>query len=170
MSRITGFLSAFAVAALLPAVAFADPAAQMTGLFVQSCVAYVGNPPALRSWAARNHLTPVPDNVRIAFLHNAAGQVFDGSAPEAKLALISADSGLCSVATDKAQPDALTQALETGLQRAGLQYRLVIQRNDPTTPAIHDKEYLATKDGKGWRIQLATVNGGGRAMLTAGPE
>ncbi|MEA2775515.1 MAG: hypothetical protein QOF90_921, partial [Acetobacteraceae bacterium] len=38
--------------------------------------------------------------------------------------------------------------------------------------SIHDSEYLAAKDKRGWRIVAATVKGdkGGEAMLTAAPE
>jgi hypothetical protein len=168
MKRLAAFL-AFSTL-VLPGIAHATPAEQMSGLFVQSCIAFVGNPPALRQWAAQNKLAPIPANVSAAFLHGSPGQVFDGSAPDTKLALISGDNGLCSVATDTLMPDDLTRALEAGLQRAGLQYRLVIERDDKTTPSIHDREYLATKGGKGWRILEATIKGGGQAMLTSGPE
>ena len=164
---------ALVLAALtLPAAAQAQPVAQLVGLFIQGCVAFAGNAPDLREWANRNGLPQAPDPVRRAFLHNTSGQVFDGSTPDAKLALISADNGLCSVATDHASQAEVIQALEAGLQQAGLRFKLVIERNDKTIPLIHDQEYLATKDGKGWRILAATTEGetGGQAMLTAGPE
>ncbi|HQT77498.1 MAG TPA: hypothetical protein PLD10_10650 [Rhodopila sp.] len=157
---------------ILPVSAHAQPAAQLVGLFIQGCVPFVGNPPDLRAWAAQHGLPKAPEAVGSAFLHNTPGVVFDGSTPDTKLALISSDGGLCSVATDQATQAAVTQALEAGLQQAGLRFRLVIERDDKNTPSIHDREYLATKDGKGWRILEATVKGdaGGQAMLTAGPE
>lgn len=157
---------------LMPAVAQAQPAAQLVGLFVQGCIEFAGNPPDLRAWAKRNGLPEAPPGINQAFLHNATGQVFDGSTPDTKLALISADSGLCSVATDQVTENAVTAALETGLQRAGLRFRLVIQRDEKSDPKLHDREYLAAKDSRAWRILEATVKGdaGGEAMLTAGPE
>ncbi|HEX2943696.1 MAG TPA: hypothetical protein VHO91_21750 [Rhodopila sp.] len=157
---------------MLPMFAQAQPAGQLVGLFIQGCLPFAGNPPDLRAWAAQHGLAKAPEAIAKAFLHNTPGEVFDGSTPDAKLALVSSDSGLCSVAIDQATQADVTQALEAGLQKAGLRYRLVIERDDKTDPAIHNREYLAAKDNKGWRILEATVSGeaGGRAMLTAGPE
>lgn len=159
-------------ALMLPGTAAAQPAAQMVGLFIQGCMAFVGNPPALRAWAHANGLPQAPEQVTRAFLHNAAGLVFDGSAADAKLALISADTGLCAVATPVMQATDLTATLEAGLRQVGLNFRLVIQRDDQTERSIHDREYLAAGQGKGWRILEAAVRGdtSGPAMLTAGPE
>ncbi len=133
---------------------------------------FVGHPPALRDWAEHAGLRPVPDKARIAFLHGAPGQVFDGSAAEARLVLVSSDDGLCSVVTDQATEPAVTEALEAGFRQAGLTFRLAIERDDATVNAIHDREYLAAKDNLGWRVLAATVKGdkGGEAMLTAAPE
>ena len=98
--------------------------------------------------------------------------MFDGSAAEAKLALISSDDGICSAVTDQATEQAVTDALEAGFHQAGLTFRLVIERDDATVNAIHHREYLVAKDKLGWRILAATVKGdkGGEAMLTAAPE
>ena len=66
----------------------------------------------------------------------------------------------------------MRDALEAGLHRAGLAFRLVIERDDARISAIHDREYLATKNKRGWRILAATVKDdkGGEAMLTGAPE
>ncbi len=63
-------------------------------------------------------------------------------------------------------------ALEAGFHQAGLAFRLVIDRDDSHIAAIHDREYLATKDKRGWRILAATVKDdkAGEAMLTGAPE
>jgi hypothetical protein len=63
-------------------------------------------------------------------------------------------------------------ALEAGFRQAGLAFRLVIERDDARVSAIHNREYLATKNKIGWRILAATLKGdtGGEAMLTAAPE
>lgn len=145
---------------------------ELVGLFIQGCLPFVGNAAALRDWANRTGLPPVPEQARAAFLHGAPGQAFDGSSAEAKLVLVSSDDGLCSAVTDQATQQAVVDALEAGFRKAGLNYRLVIERDDPHISAIHDREYLAAKDKRGWRILVATVKGdqGGEAMLTAGPE
>jgi len=98
--------------------------------------------------------------------------VFNASTSEGKLVLVSSDDGLCSVVADKLVQQPAAEGLEAGLRQAGLAFRLVIERDDAHLNDIHDREYLATKDGRGWRILLATVKDpeGGKAMLTAGPE
>ena len=113
-----------------------------------------------------------PTSPSAAFLHGAPGQVFDGTADGAKLALVSSDDGICAVVTNQATGPQVADALEAGFHQAGLAFRLVIERDDTHISAIHDREYLATRDKKGWRILAATVKGdtGGEAMLTAAPE
>jgi hypothetical protein len=163
------------LAGLLAAAAWparADVAPQLVGLFIQGCMPFAGNPGALRDWAARVGVPAVPEQARAAFLHGAPGQVFDGTTAEGKLVLVSSDDGICSVVTDLAQQKAVVDALEEGFRRAGAAFRLAIERDDKQVPDIHDREYLATKDGRGWRILVATVKDdkGGEAMLTAAPE
>ncbi len=133
---------------------------------------FAGNPSALRAWAGKTGLPAVPEQARAAFLHGAPGQVFDGSTAEGKLVLVSSDDGICSVVTDQAVQQAVVDTLEAGLNRAGAAFRLAIERDDKNLPEIHDREYLATKDGRGWRVLVATVKDpkGGEAMLTAAPE
>jgi hypothetical protein len=157
---------------LPPGAARADVAPQLVGLFIQGCMPFAGNPEALRAWAGRTGLPPVPEQARVAFLHGAPGQVFNGSTADGKLVLVSSNDGICSVVTDLATQQAVVDALEAGLQQAGAAFRLAIERDDKTEPEIHDREYLATKDGRGWRVLLAAVKDakGGEAMLTAAPE
>ena len=153
-----------------------SPADQLAGLFIQGCMPFAGNPPALRAWAKTNGLPSLPDAATKAFLHGAPGQAFDASVPGAKLVLASSDDGLCSVVADKATSADVTQSLESGLKQAGAAFRLAIDRDDSTAKNLHYREYLATRAGRSWRILAATVNdtpgtiGGGQAMLTAAPE
>jgi hypothetical protein len=163
-------------AGLLPFAASAAARAggpeELVGLFIQGCLPFAGNASALRDWAKQTGLSPVPEQARVAFLHGAPGQAFDGSASEVKLVLVSSDDGICSAVTDKATQPAVADALEAGFREAGLAFRLVIERDDKQVDAIHDREYLAAKDKRGWRVLAATVKGdkGGEAMLTAAPE
>ncbi len=139
---------------------------------MQSCMTYAGDSSGLRAWAKKIGLPEAPDKARDAFLHGAPGRVFDASDPDGKFALISSDDGICSAVTDQATQQAAIDALETDLHDSGVAFRMVIERDDKTYPAIHDREYLATKNGRSWRILLATLNGdaGGQAMLTGAPE
>lgn len=157
---------------LAPSVAQAGAADELVGLFIQGCLPFAGNAAALRNWAKRTGIPAVPEQARAAFLHGAPGQAFDASAAEAKLVLVSSDDGICSVVTDRATRQSVTRALEAGFHQAGLGFRLVIERDDPSVGAIHDREYLVAKDGRGWRVLAATVKDekGGEAMLTGAPE
>jgi hypothetical protein len=157
---------------LAPAAAHAGAPEELVGLFIQGCLPFAGDAPALRAWAKDTGLPPVPEQARAAFLHGAPGLAFDGSTAEVKLALVSSDDGICSAVTDQAMPQAVADALEAGFRQAGLAFRLVIERDDAHVSQIHDREYLAAKNKRGWRVLAATVKGdtGGEAMLTAAPE
>ncbi len=149
-----------------------DPAAQLAGLFIQGCLPFAGDPAALRAWAARNTLPDLPAQATKAFLHGAPGRSFDASTPGTKLVLASSDDGICSAVTDHAPTGGVAQSLETGLTRANVAFRLAIDRDDTNAKALHYREYLATGNGRSWRILAATVHdpGGGQAMLTAAPK
>jgi hypothetical protein len=171
--RATLALLGCIVAASLPAQAAEPPSPdQLAGLFVQGCLPFAGNPAGLRAWAAGKNLPALPERVVQTFLHGAPGQGYDASAPGTKLVLMSSDDGLCSAITDKAASADVAAALESGLKRAGIAFRLAIDRDDTTTKDLHFREYLATRDGRSWRILAATVNdpAGGQAMLTGAPE
>jgi hypothetical protein len=157
---------------LIPAAAQAGAPEELVGLFLQGCLPFAGKPAALRDWAQRSGLPPVPEQARAVFLHGAPGQAFDGSAAGTKLVLVSSDDGICSAVTDQATQQPVADALEAGLRQTGLTFRLVVERDDKQVSAIHDREYLAARDKRGWRILAAVVKGdqGGEAMLTAAPE
>jgi hypothetical protein len=155
---------------LTTATAAAEP--QFAGLFMQSCLPYAGDPAGLRAWASRIGLPKVPDAARDAFLHGVPGQAFDATSDAGKFVVLSSDDGICSIVTDQAAQQPAIDGLETDLRQSGIAFRLVIERDDATIQAIHDREYLATRNGRSWRILLATVKdaNGGQAMLTAAPE
>jgi hypothetical protein len=157
---------------LFPVTASAGPAEELSALFLQTCLPYAGNPPALRQWAARAKLPEVPDPARAAFLGGAPGKVFDASNPQGKFALLSSDDGICAVVTDKAGDQETAQGLEHALTAASVTFRMVIERDDKLNPKLHHREYLAAHGKSAWRILAATVRdtSPGQAMLTAAPE
>ena len=126
----------------------------------------------MRDWAAKIGLPLLPEQARSTFLHGAPGQAFDASTAGVKLVLLSSDDGLCSALTNQVTGQQVTDALESGFRQAGLTFRLAIDRDDPRIGAIHDREYLAAKDQRAWRILAATLKDekGGEAMLTGAPE
>jgi hypothetical protein len=149
-----------------------DTPRQLAGLFIQSCLAFSGDANGLRVWAHQTGLTELPDPARAGFLHGSPGVVFDASTPASKLVVASSDDGICSAITSQAFSAAVVTALETDLTGLGVAFRLAVERDDKRIPALHDREYLATKNGRSWRILAATVTDqkGGEAMLTAAPE
>jgi hypothetical protein len=160
------------LAMLFPATAFAGPADELSGLFMQTCVPYAGRPVTLRQWAAGRKLPEVPDTARATFLHGAPGKVFDASNDAGKFVLLSADDGICAVVTNHAGSLETIQALERSLAEAGIRFRLVAERDDPAEAKLHHREYLAAGSGRTWRILAETVNDSapGQAMLTGAPE
>ncbi len=161
------------LATFLPVgAARADEASALAGLFMQSCLTYAGDPIGLRAWAVRKGLPKVPEQARKAFLLGAPGEVFDASDNEGKFVVVSSDDGICSAVTDNTTGAAVTEALENDLRAGGIVFRLVIERDDKNISDIHDREYLATRNGRNWRILLATVKNprGGQAMITGAPS
>jgi hypothetical protein len=168
---LRALLAPLALLTLVAAGPADDAPQQLAGLFIQGCLPFVGNPKALRDWAEKIGLPAVAPRAAMAFLHGAPGQVFDGSNPSGKFVLVSSDDGLCSVVTDKVGEPALRDALEAGLTKAGLEFKLVVQRDDKNEASIHDREYLAAKGKTGWRVLMAALKSGeGQGMLTAGAE
>jgi len=157
---------------MVPVCAFAGPADELSGLFVQACLPYAGDPAALRHWAARAKLPEVADPARATFLAGAPGKVFDASNASGKFALLSSDDGICAVVTDHSGDRETQQGLERALGGAAVKFRLVIERDDKLDPQLHHREYLAARAGLAWRILAATVHDAapGQAMLTAAPE
>ena len=158
------------------APACAGTAEELSGLFLQSCLPYAGQPAALRHWAATARLPELADPARTRFLVGAAGKVFDASNAAGKFVLLSADDGVCAVITEQAGDRETVKGLEDALKGARAMFRMVIERDDKLNPALHHREYLATKGNRAWRILIATKRDGkageppGRAMLTAAPE
>ena len=170
MRRSAGFL--LLPALLLPLSAFAGPAEELSGLFVQSCLPYAGQPATLRQWAARAKLSEVPEPARRPFLSGAPGKVFDASIATGKYVLVSSDDGICAVVTDRTADRDAVKGFEAALRDAAVTFRLVIERDDKANASLHHREYLATRQGRSWRILLATIKDGtpGQTMLTAAPE
>jgi hypothetical protein len=144
----------------------------LSGLFLQACLPNAGKPATLRLWATRLKLPEVPDPARAAFLNGAPGKVFDASNQTGRLALLSSDDGICAVVTDHAGDKETAQGLEHALAEAGIKFRLVIERDDKLNAKLHNREYLAARKDRAWRILAATVrdDAPGQAMLTAAPE
>lgn len=157
---------------MFPQLGFAGQARELAGLFTQSCLPFSGHPGALRRWTADQRLPLVPDPARKTFLGEAEGQVFDGSNAAGKFVLISADDGRCTVVTDRSADRETTEALGRALRDAGVTLRLVGEHTNGSRGELHEREYLAVRRNRAWRIQLRTASDGreGRAAVSAVPS
>ncbi len=82
-----------------------DTASSLAGLFLQSCVHFIGDRQALRAWAQKTGLHELPAAGEQQFLYGLPGQVFDASDTHGKFVLVSEDSGSCSVLAEKVNGD-----------------------------------------------------------------
>jgi hypothetical protein len=150
----------------------ADNARQLAGLFMQSCVQFVGNRTGLRDWARRTGLADLPEPARAAFLHGAPGMAFDASNPGGKFVLVSDDGGGCSTVAEMANGSVLFGILEADMRQAGIGFKLRREGEDPEEKQLQHREYAAWQGSQKWRIVAGTVRDGqgGQAMLTANPD
>ncbi|MBV8524549.1 MAG: hypothetical protein JOY71_20905 [Acetobacteraceae bacterium] len=141
---------------------------QVTGLFLQSCMAYQGNAEGLRKWADGSRLHPLPDKVQDRFLNGLPGVAYDASNEPGKLVVVSNDDGTCSVVTEEADPGAVVSALERDLRDAGITFQKVSEKQDPLENALTHRIYDITHGDRTWSILVSTAGGehGGQAMLT----
>jgi hypothetical protein len=147
-----------------------DNAADVTGLFMQSCVSFVGNRQGLRDWAASNGLHELPPEGEQAFLYGAPGKVFDATDATGKFVVVSPDSGACSTIAEIADGAAVLDQLERALHAAGIAIQVTKDADDSAEKSLHHRDYVASKDRLQWRILVGTVGDKpGTAMLTATP-
>jgi hypothetical protein len=149
-----------------------DNAAQLAGLFMQSCLPFAGDRVGLRNWAHQLNLAELPEQARAAFLHGAPGNVFDASNPTGKFVVISEDAGGCAVLAANASGPAVVKALEDDLRQASIGFAPGPDAPDPQVKQLQHREYAASLGTRKWRIVASTVRDqqGGRAMLTANPD
>jgi hypothetical protein len=148
-----------------------SPAAQVVGLFMQSCVRFAQDPAGLRAWAVTAGMTPLPPEGQQAFLYGLPGEVFDASTKVGKLVVISENSGSCSALAESASGGEVVQTLEAVLRLAHIDFTMTHEDDDKEEKALHHREYTASQNGRQWEMLISTVKGGapGEVMLTTSP-
>ncbi len=143
-------------------------AAQIVGLFLQSCVRFAGDPEGLRDWAVHAGIRPLPAEGQQAFLYGLPGTVFDASTKDGKLVLISESSGACSAMTEQASGSEVVKLLEQALQLSRIVFTMTREDDDKAETMLHHREYTASQGNREWRMLVSTVNGAapGEVMLT----
>lgn len=112
------------VAALL-ALAFAAPAfaqqdrgaAELVGLFQQSCLAFSGQTAKLREWASAKKLPEMPARNAEALKGKEPGKVFNATKGDQHLAVVSFDNGGCQAILAYGDQRAVDDALKALFQK-----------------------------------------------------
>jgi hypothetical protein len=156
-----------------PPTSPAEGAAEVVGLFGQTCVHYAGNAAALRSWLTQEHAPQMPAELATYFLAGRRGQVYDVSTQNARLALVSADDNTCSAYVDVADPATVVQDVETAMKQANLQFAMQGDHPDQQDPSLHHRDYRLTLNGAPWLVLVTTASaatpGKPQAVLTLHP-
>ncbi len=149
----------------------AETAAQVVGLFMQSCVRFAGDAPGLRQWAVQAGMKPLPALGQQAFLYGLPGQVFDASTKNDKLVLISEDAGACSTTAESASGPEVVKTLEQALQLSHIDFKMSQEDDDKQEKMLHHREYTASLGNRKWDMLVSTVKGAdhGEVMLTTSP-
>lgn len=145
--------------------------AQLVGLFMQSCMRFVGDAAALREWAVHSGLQPLPAAGQQAFLYGLPGEVFDASTQAGKLVLISENGGSCSAMAEAANGTEVVQDLEQVMRAAHVTFTMTHEDDDTEEKVLHHREYVASQGSHQWQMLVSTVRGtaSGEAMLTTNP-
>ena len=147
-----------------------ENAAELAGLFMQSCNRFVGNRQGLRDWARATGLPELPEAGEAAFLRGASGKVFDATDTAGKFVVVSEDSGICSAIAELADGAAVIVDLETDLRDSGADFTLAAETDDAVEQAVRHREYVVSQDRQAWQILISIVRDKpGTAMLTAQP-
>jgi hypothetical protein len=150
----------------------ANAAAQIVGLFMQSCVRFAGDATGLRAWATHTGgMQPLPAAGQQAFLYGLPGEVFDASTKAGKLVLISENSGSCSTMAESASGSEVVKALEQVMQQAHIEFTMTREDDDAQEKVLHHREYSASQGTREWEMLVSTVKGTapGEVMLTTSP-
>jgi hypothetical protein len=149
-----------------------DAAAQIVGLFLQSCVRFAGDPMGLRDWAVHaGGMRPLPAQGQQAFLNGLPGEVFDASTKAGKLVVISESSGACSAIAESASGTEVVNVLEQVLQLSHINFTMTHEDDDKAETTLHHREYSASQGTREWQMLVSTVKGAapGEVMLTTTP-
>jgi len=143
--------------------------AQVSGLFMQSCLQFAGDKDGLRQWARKIALPELPAAIRDRFLYGRPGFVFDASNKDGKFVLVSEDGGSCSVIAQRASGARTVHDFEKNMSEASISFSMTAEKRDPEERRLRHREYVASKGARSWLLSISTVEGeaGGQVMLTA---
>ena len=103
-------------------------AADLVGLFQQSCIAFAGQTPKLREWAAGKKLSEMPAKNAAILRGSTPGKVFNASEGDTKLAVVSEDAGGCKAIIGYGNQGAVDEALKTLFKKLNATVKTVQSR------------------------------------------
>jgi hypothetical protein len=149
---------------------------QIVGLFGATCLHFAGDAAAMRAWLTQQGAPQMPAAATTAFLAGRAGQVFDASYQNIKLALVSLDDGGCEAVADEADPAQVLAVLQQaasdnhvpltalGAQPGGA------PTPDKPPPGVQHSAFGITLAGKPMHILVSTASARPQAVIDLIPK
>ncbi|MCA1906851.1 MAG: hypothetical protein LDL39_00670 [Magnetospirillum sp.] len=150
-----------------PHVRAADVGAQqVAGLFMLTCMQYLGNRDGLLGFLAERRVPSMPSQAAERFLRKPGeGKVFDASRPGTRLALVSHDNGLCSVFSDTASgPESVALTLQN-LHDLKVPVKLVRESTHPNDPSLKNQGFEGEYFGRAFQMVLSSSSQVGRMQV-----
>jgi hypothetical protein len=148
----------------------ASGADQVVGLFGATCLQYAGNVAGLRSFLAQQKAPQMPPEARDAFLAGRAGQAFDVSYQNVKLALVSFDDGGCEAVADQANAQEVLSTLQQAAQENQVTLTPLGAQPDKQHAGVQHEAFAGTFGGKPMHILVSTAPSAPQAVLTLAPR
>lgn len=143
-SSLLALLLAFSA----PAARADDPAREVVGLFVQSCLKYVEDPQDLRAWIdGVPQLRKLPSNQAKDFLDGRRGDVWSASNDAGLFALAVFNDDTCTVMAQFANAAEVSQVFSEYLRRKGLPIDKVGDQTKFTRGIDQREETYRSKEG-----------------------
>ncbi|WP_422365913.1 NMCC_0638 family (lipo)protein [Pelagibius sp.] len=131
-----------------PAARAADPAREVVGLFVQSCLKYVEDPLDLRAWIdSVPQLRKLSQSQSQAFLSGKGGDVWSASNDAGLFALVVFNDDTCSVMAQFANATEVSQVFSEYLRRKQLPIDKVGDQTKYTRGIDQREETYRSSDG-----------------------
>jgi hypothetical protein len=129
-------------------------AADLVGLFQQSCLAFTGQTGKLREWAASKKLPEMPARNAKALAGSTAGKVYNASQGDEKLAVVSQDDGGCRAILGYGDQGAVDDALKGLFRKVNAQVKTLSSRQSGNERQI---VLSVTVDGRTMRVTIITM-------------
>lgn len=140
LATMVAAAAAFAQPASAQAPGNASPAAaQMIGLFTQTCVQFAGRPEALRDFLGKRGVPELNEAGKAIFLRERKGVGFDASNKVTRLALVSENNGTCTAFMGEGSNADIVPQLHSFLKGLSVQATQVSDEQKPEGRSVVDR-------------------------------